>query len=117
MFLERHRKGRPRSRSHIAMGAGFLRLRYDDGGDLERVAFVERRGGRATGFQLYFDWANETATFKIPTSLAGWQWVGGRVMVGTVYDNDDDDDPWTHGREVALGEWIDECLATMSAGR
>ena len=94
-------------------GAGFLRLRYDADGQLARVAFVPRRGGKATGFQLYFDWLNETVTFKIPSSLAGWQWAAGHVLVGTVYDCDDDD-PWRGARKISLGKWLDECVAKMA---
>jgi hypothetical protein len=110
-FLPRFKKGRAEATTFAPVSGGFLRLIYDGDGLIENASFVKSRGGRACGCQLYFDWTNESVTYKTESGLSGQQWCGGTVRFGTVYDDDSGDpDP---GRRIGFKAWVDECVADM----
>ena len=110
-FLQRFKKGARDSTVFAPVKGGYLRLRYDGDGLIENAAFLRTRGGRAFGAQLYFDWINDSVTWKTANGLSGEQWGGGIVRSGTVYD-DDSGEP-NPGRRISLPAWVDECIAGM----
>ncbi len=113
-FLKTFRNDKPGSVKLEPYGAGFLRLTYDDGGELLEATWVRTKTGSAEkNLHLYFDWANDSVTCKTPSGLSGVQWCDGYALLGTVSESDGDDDA-DQGVKIGLNEWIEECLGKMT---
>ena len=109
-LLDDIKTGKPDSTIFAPHGQGFLKLKYDEEGMIGEISFVLKKDGNSKGMHLYFDWLNEMHAFKTPSGLSGVQWIDGRVMAGTVWDDDGPSDP---GREIGLEEWVEECVGKM----
>ncbi len=109
-FLKNYQKGNPNKTVYLELRSGFLRLKYDEDGDISAVHFVKTKGGQVVGAGL--EWSGgKTVTFITPMGVSGTQWNNGEVFWGTTYETEDDGP--VKGRKIDLEKWIDECLEKM----
>jgi hypothetical protein len=94
----------------LPLEQGWIKLEYDDDGDLQLISFVleEHEAERAVGPRL--ELGGGTVTFITENGVSGLQWSDGEVIWGHTYDSDGSPAP---GRKIDLPAWIDECVDKM----
>jgi hypothetical protein len=117
-FLAKYRTAQG-ERQYVKLDFGHLRLEYDieeTPSLLYLVSFVvsEDNEARAIGRRLELnldpDGIMETVTCMTEMGVSGLQWSDGHVYWGHTYEDDGPPDP---GKEIELGEWVDECIHKM----
>lgn len=107
-FLKTYGKSKPKEIRLVPHSDGFLRLTYDDIGDLLDIGYVKDKKGKPIGAVLEIDRDLRLATYIEPMGVSGLQWNDGEAYWGNTYD-----DSITNSREISLDDWVDEIVSKM----
>jgi hypothetical protein len=112
-FLEKFGLGPRNMAKYEAWKNGFLRLQYNEDGNIEQAAFVKNKDDEVESgqLQLYFLLGNGTVTCKTESGFSGEYWNNNSSDFGIVFE---DDIGKGAPKQIKLDTWINRCLKEMS---